>query len=254
LSRGIISSAELDAQQILSLLIENVLGPPVSPNEHCFYSIPAEPVDDVAQDIIYHTEVFRKILAELGYTPHPMNEAMAIIYSQCMKENFSGLAASFGSGMINIALAYQTVKGLDFSVSRSGDWVDSHAAKAVGSTASRMCSIKERGVDLANPQSREQEALALYIRALIKYCLENIAIQFKKVRTAIELPDPVPFIISGGTSKANGFMKVFIEEFEAIKRKGFPIEISEVRAARDPMTAVAEGLLVLAMEEHADAG
>ncbi len=39
------------------------------------------------------------------------------------------------------------------------------------------------------------------------------------------------------------------EEFEAMKKKGFPIQISEVRQAKDPMTAVAEGLLVLAMQE-----
>jgi len=251
LSHGVISAAELDAQQILSLLIENVLGKPVAPKEHCFYSVPAAPVDDVAQDIIYHTEVFRKILTELGYTPHPMNEAMAIVYSQCVKENFSGLAASFGSGMMNIALAYQTVKGLDFACARCGDWVDTQAAKAIGSTAARMCAVKEKGINLANAKSREEEAIALYVRALIKYCLENIAVQFRKVQASIDLPHPIPFIISGGTSRATGFIEVFIEEFEAIKKRGFPIEISEVRAAKDPMTAVAEGLLVLAMEEHA---
>jgi hypothetical protein len=84
---------------------------------------------------------------------------------------------------------------------------------------------------------------------LIQYCLENIAVQFRKVQTSIELPDPVPFIISGGTSLAGGFMEVFNQEFDTIKKKGFPIKISEIRAAKDPMTAVAEGLLVLAMEE-----
>jgi hypothetical protein len=251
LSRGVISAGELDAQQILSLLISNVVGDPVVEKEHCFYSIPAAPVDDENQDIIYHQEVFRKILAELGYTPHPMNEAMAIIYSQCAEENFSGLAVSFGSGMGNIALAYQTVKGMDFSVARGGDWVDTHAAKATGSTASRMCTIKEKGVDLANPKNRDEEALALYIRSLIKYVLENIAIQFKKVQSSLDLPEPIPFIVSGGTSKAGGFMKVFTDEFEAVKKRGFPIQISEIRSAKDPMTAVAEGLLVLAMEEHA---
>ena len=251
LSRGVISAGELDAQQILSLLIQHVVGVPVSEKEHCFYSVPAAPVDDEAQDIIYHQEVFRKILAELGYTPHPMNEAMAIIYSQCAEENFSGLSVSFGSGMGNIALAYQTVKGMDFSVARGGDWIDSHAAKATGSTSARMCAIKEKGVDLANPKNRDDEALALYIRALIKYVLENIAIQFRKVQATLDLPEPVPFIISGGTSRAGGFMDVFKEEFEAVQKRGFPIKISDIRQAKDPMTAVAEGLLVLAMEEHA---
>jgi actin-related protein len=253
LSRGVISAGELDAQQILSLLVQHVLEKPVLTKEHCFYSVPAVPIDDEGQDIIYHTEVFRKILTEHGYTAHPMNEAMAIIYSQCAKENFSGLAVSFGSGMCNIALAYQTVKGMDFSVARGGDWIDSHAAKATGSTAARACTVKEKGVNLLNPgRSREEEAIALYIRSLIKYCLENIAIQFRKVQSTINLPDPIPFVISGGTSKAEGFLEVFQEEFEAVSKKGFPIQISGIRSAKDPMTAVSEGLLVLAMEEHAD--
>lgn len=252
LSKGVISAGELDAQQILSLLISNVVGEPVVEGEHCYYSVPASPIDDEHQDIIYHTEVFRKILSELGYTPHPMNESMAIIYSQCAAETFSGLAVSFGSGMGNIALAYQTVMGMDFSVARGGDWVDQHAAKATGSTASRMCTIKEKGVDLASPKNRDEEAIALYIRALCKYVLENIAIQFKRVQSNIELPEPIPFVVSGGTSRAGGFMQVFQEEFEAIKKRGFPIEISEVRAAQDPMTAVAEGMLVLASEEYVE--
>jgi hypothetical protein len=252
LSRGVISAGELDAQQILSLLIGNVIGEPVSTGEHCFYSVPASPIDDETQDIIYHTEVFRKILSELGYTPHPMNEAMAIIYSQCADESFSGLAVSFGSGMCNIALAYQAMMGMDFSLARGGDWVDTHAAKATGSTASRMCAVKEKGVNLADPKNRDEEAIALYIRALIKYCLDNIAVQFRKVQSTVDLPDPVPFVISGGTSRAGGFLEVFKDEFESVKKRGFPIEISEIRAAANPMTAVADGLLILATEEHAE--
>ena len=252
LAKGVISAGELDAQQILSLLISNVVGEPSVPGEHCFYSVPAVPVDDEGQDIIYHTEVFRKILTELGYTAHPMNEAMGIIYSQCAAETFSGLAVSFGSGMCNIALSYQAMMGMDFSVARGGDWIDQHAAKATGSTASRMCAIKEKGVDLANPKNRDEEAIALYIRALIKYCLENISVQFRQVQSNVDLPEAVPFVVSGGTSRAGGFMEVFEQEFEAVKKKGFPIEISDIRAAKDPMTAVAEGLLVLAVEEHAD--
>lgn len=250
LSRGVISAGELEAQQVLSLLVKHVLGDPLAPGEHCFFSVPAAPIDDVAQDIVYHTEIFKKIISEYGYTPHPMNEAMAIVYSQCANSNFSGLTASFGAGMINIALAYQTIMGLSFSMAKSGDWVDAQSAKAVGSTASRMCSIKERGVDLANPKSRDEEALVLYIRSLIRYCLDNISTQFHKVQATLDLPDPIPFVVSGGTSLAGGFMTLFNEEFEAVKKKGFPIQISEVRHARDPMTAVAEGLLVLATEEH----
>jgi hypothetical protein len=154
------------------------------------------------------------------------------------------------SGMCNTALAYQTVKGLDFSLARGGDYIDRNAAKATGSTASRMCSIKEKGVNLADPKGRDEEAIALYIRALIRYTLENITVQFRNARTTIDLPEPIPFVVSGGTTLAGGFLDVFREEFQAMNRKGFPIPISEIRLATDPMTAVAEGLLVLASEEE----
>jgi hypothetical protein len=252
LSRGVIASGELEAQQILSLLVFHVLQEPTVDNEHCFYSVPASPIDDPDQDIVYHQEVFRKIISEHGYTPHPMNESMAIIYSQCADTNFSGLAVSFGSGMCNVALALQTVKGMDFSLARGGDWIDMHAAKALGSTAARVCAAKEKGIDLSNvtPGNREAEAIVLYIRALIRYCLDNIAVQFRRVQNTLSLPEPIPFVVSGGTSKAPGFLDVFKEEFEQVKKKGFPIQISDIRLAKDPMTAVAEGLLVLAMEEH----
>ena len=252
LSRGVISAGELDAQEVLSRLIHRVVGDPIIEGEHCFYSVPSMPIDDLSQDIIYHTEVFRKIIEERGYTPHPTNEAMAIVYSQCAKENFSGLAVSFGAGMCNIALAYSTVCGMDFAVARGGDWVDQHSGKAVGKTGSQMCAIKEKGIDLSKPENRDQEAIVLYIRNLIRYCLENISVQFRKVEASVELPEPIPFIVSGGTSKAGGFMDIFKDEFETVKKKGFPIEISEIRPAENPLNAVAEGLLVLAMEEYED--
>jgi hypothetical protein len=251
LKAGIVSSGEIEAQKILSLLIHNVLEDPQVEGEHCYYSVPASPIDDLDQDVVYHTEVFRRIIEEYGYTAHPMNEAMAVIYSQCAEEQFSGLSFSFGSGMTNVALSYQTVNGMNFSLSKAGgDWVDAHAAKAVGSSVSRICALKEKGVDLLAPKNREEEAIALYIRTLIRYCLENVIQQFKRVQNSIELPEPVPLIISGGTTKAGNFLKIFEDEFEKIKKRGFPIQISGIRSAKDPMTSVAEGLLVLASEEH----
>lgn len=252
LSQGIIAAGELKAQQVLSVLIKSVLGKPATDNEHCFYCVPAAPIDVQGQDVLYHQEIFRKIIEEQGYTPHAMNEAVAIIYSQCADSNFSGLSISFGSGMVNVALAYQTVVGMEFSLARGGDWIDHHAANARGTTSSRMCAIKEKGVNLLKPQGPDHEAIALYVRALIKYALENVAAQFKRVQTSIDLPEPIPFVVSGGTTRAEGFMEVFEEEFQGIKKRGFPIEISAVRPATDPMSAVAEGLLVLAMEEHAE--
>lgn len=618
LSRGVISAGELDAQWILSQLIKRVVGVPRVDNEYCFYSVPAEPLDNPGQDIVYHTEVFRSILGEHGFTGQPTNEAMAIIFSQCAKEKFSGLSMSFGAGMVNIALAYQANAGLEFSTCRClskdflvvtergvkpicemrpgedrvldgnghfsevlevvdngprtellsvhlrgmhglswdmtpdhrvlvksrfgwdwqpacslqegstvgiptvraetrhnsyyfgrkndtnitvvmarnlgrffgaflgdgscgphaegaefvqiamdlkypelidkyatvlrelfggfaaeaegfgveistasddgmariklhsaviarhmkkkfyneegakefplpvhkipnplalgileglldsdgwvdakrrtigntswpvmalvhqllnrfglrhhlgrrdprvggtnsrgvqivgrkdeltacvsgwvsttlfdellkregnevwdqhpdfmeyevsrvstipydghvydlkvasehhsfaglgmlvhncGDWIDQQAARAIGKTASQMCAIKEKGFDLKKPEGREQQALQMYYRAVIDHCFKAITAEFKKVANNVELPEPVPLVVSGGTTKAGSFMELFQEEFDRVRKK-FPIQISEVRPASNPLTAVAEGLLVLAQEEH----
>jgi hypothetical protein len=251
LSRGVISAGELDAQWILSQLIRRVIGVPRTAREFCFYSVPAEPVDNPGQDIVYHTEVFRSILDEHGYLGRPTNGAMAIIFSQCAQEKFSGLSASFGSGMVNVALAYQANSGMEFALSRAGDWIDQQAARAIGKTASQMCAIKERGLDLRKPEGREQQAFVMYYRNVIEYTLKSIASEFKKVANDIDLPEPIPFVVSGGTTKAGGFMELVEEEFDQVRRK-FPIQISEVRHATNPLTAVAEGLLVLAQEEHAN--
>lgn len=248
LSAGLVSSSDIDAMEVLGLLIKNVLGEPKVPGEHCYFSVPAAPVDKPGQDVIYHRGVLEKIVRECGYTPTAGNEAMAIVYAETAKEGFSGIGISFGSGMTNIALAVNTIEGLSFSVGRGGDWIDGGAAKSIGSTASRICAIKEKGVDLNAPQGREQEAITFYYKNLIEYAIDQIALQFASVQGKFTLPKPVPIVVSGGTSKAGGFLDLFKSVFDR-KRKRFPIEVSEIRAATDPLNAVANGLLIQAMQE-----
>lgn len=249
LQSGLVAAGELDALEILGILVRHVLGKPRVENEVCYFSVPAAPVDDLGRDVVYHRSVLERVVRECGYQAHPANEAMAIIYSECASSAFSGIATSFGSGMANVALAINTMEALTFSTARSGDWIDAGAAKSVGSTQARMCSIKERGLDLMKPQGREQESLAVYYKALIEYTLDHIASKFEEVRSKFTLPHPIPIVVSGGTSKAQGFLEFFTEVFES-KKKRFPLEVSEIRAAKEPLDAVARGLLVQAIQEY----
>jgi len=154
--------------------------------------------------------------------------------------------------MVNVCLMYQTMIGMAFSVSRSGDWIDESASKAVGTTASRIQAIKERGVDLLDPVTgdprnvREREAISIYYKSMALYALEAIKTEFNKRRGTIDLPNAIPMIISGGTAKATNFKEFFEQAFNTVKDK-FPIPISEIRMATDPLNAVAQGLLVAAM-------
>jgi len=250
LSEGIISASEVDSLEILGLLIKNVLGEPRTEKEHCYFSVPAVPVDS-DRDVIYHRGVFERIVSECGYTPHAANEAMGIVYSETAKEGFSGIGISFGSGMTNVALSINTIEGLTFSVSRGGDWIDIGAAGSVGQTQARICALKEKGFDLTKPMGREQEALAFYYKSAIDYALDKIEERFKSIQNQFSLSKPIPIVISGGTSKAGGFMDFFTEVFEK-RRKKFPIEVSELRHAKEPLNAVAYGLLIQAIQEHED--
>jgi hypothetical protein len=251
MAQGLISAGEHDALEILGIMVKNVLGEPREENEVCYFSIPAAPVDDLTRDVIYHQGVFERIVEECGYEAFPANEAMAIIYAETAAEGFSGLAISFGSGMVNVALAINTIEGMSFSLARSGDWIDAGAAKAVGSTQARICALKEKGIDLMAPEGREQEALTLYYKSLIDYCLKHIAAEFKKIEGRFALPKAIPLIVSGGTSMAGGFTEFFTQVFEK-KRRRFPIEVSEIRQAKEPLNSVAHGLLLQANQEYVE--
>jgi hypothetical protein len=245
---GVIASGEIDAQQVIGIMMKQILGDPKTPGEKCCYSIPAPAVDVVGSDITYHRAILGKILQEIGYKAEATNEALAIVFADCTKENFSGLGISYGSGMTNVCLAYNAMSALEFSLGKGGDWIDNGAAKAVSSTSAKMCAIKESGIDITKPKSREEEAIALFIQTLIDYTIDEFCKRFVKAKNEILVPKPIPIVVSGGTSLAGGFLDKFKERFE-IHRAKFPIQISEVRAAIDPMTAVATGLLMLSQME-----
>ena len=248
LSQGLISAGEMDALDVLGVLIKNVLGDPTEKNEVCYFSVPAAPVD-ADRDVVYHRGVFERIVTECGYEAYASNEAMAIVYAETAADGFSGLGISFGSGMCNLALAVSGVEGMVFSVARGGDWIDAGAAKATGSTQSRMCALKEKGFDLMAPEGREQEALALYYKSLIEYCIDQTTREFIKIKDRFALPKAIPIVVSGGTSLAGNFLPFFEKVFER-KRRKFPFEVSEIRHASDPLNAVARGLLIQAMQEY----
>jgi hypothetical protein len=251
LAGGLIAAGELKALDVLQYMITSLLKVPAVPNEHCFYSVPAAPIDNTSRDVIYHKQVFAKIIAKCGFNPTASNEAMAIVYSEAAKENFSALAFSFGAGMTNIALGYSAVETMAFSVERGGDWIDGGAARSLGTTASRICALKEEGINLADPKTREQEAIVFYYRELIEYALNWASMEFKRRGLGTTVTKPLPIIVSGGTSTATGFIDLF-NAVLAKQRKRLGLEIQEVRAAKEPFDAVARGLLVQANQEHAE--
>jgi hypothetical protein len=251
MSKGVISADEIDALDVLTLMLEKLIGGRVK-NGYCVYSIPAESIDIDTPPVLYHEKVFNMIFSKLGYTSEPLNEAMAIIFSECQKENLSGIAISFGAGLTNIACSYKGAPTLTFAVSRAGDWIDECSATSLGIVPNRITSIKEKeDFDLMNPfcknkkERRVRNAISFYYKALIEYVLKVIITKFNEDADGLQINEKIPIIVSGGTSKPQGFLELFKEVFDTFS--DFPYEISEIRHAKDPLSAVAEGSLLYAL-------
>jgi hypothetical protein len=246
MEKGLISPKEINAIDVLTLMIKDLIGDTKDKEIYCSYSIPAEAIDD-ERSVTYHENVFARILNTLGVNHTAVNEGMAIIYSECAKEKFSGIGISFGAGMANVAIAYKGIEVLKFSTARAGDWIDKQVAADMGVISNRVTNKKEKymklkgEVDVKNKRDRRMlESLFYHHKSLIDYTIKKIIKEFDE-QVAIELDDPIPIVVSGGTSLPEGFVSLFEQ---AIMQKELPFEVSEVRRAKNPLTAVANGLLI----------
>lgn len=251
LKSGMVSPGDQASLSILGDLIHAVAGEAQVKGEPCCFSVPAAPINQPNRDLVYHKGILSKIIGSLGYTPIPVNEAMAVVYSSAADDDFSALGVSWGSGMVNFAMSVSAIEGMSFSTVNSGDWVDEGAARARGQTQSRMCAIKESGVDILNPEGDDAEAIAFYYRELIDSTLQQSIAHFRGSKI---MPDrPIPMYVAGGTSMAKGFLELLGQRV-ALHRRQMPIQISGIHHVKDPLNAVSLGLLVQASQIAQDGG
>lgn len=246
MEKGLISPKEISAIDVLTLMIKDLIGDIKDKEIYCSFSVPAEAVDE-ERSVVYHKNVFSRILNSLGLNHTAVNEAMAIIYSECAQENFSGVAISYGAGMCNLVVSFKGLEALTFSAARSGDWIDNMVAADLDMVPNRVTSIKEKYLNLnGNVEIKDKkikrvlEALFYYHKALIEYTVKELVKQFNE-KSNIQIEGGVPIIVSGGTSMPQGFLELFKSVITSYE---LPFEISEIRAAKNPLTAVANGLLI----------
>ncbi|MAE77575.1 MAG: hypothetical protein CMJ85_11990 [Planctomycetes bacterium] len=239
---GMISPSDIEALPMIKLIISKVLGEPAAPNENCYFSVPAESID-ADNNVVYHQGLFEGLLRKAGYNAKPINEAHAVVFAELADSDFTGIALSFGGGMVNACIAYKTIPALTFSVARGGDWIDKNVAQVLGVKSSKAAHFKEQGVDIRSPKTREEEAISIYYRNLIHYIMENLAVRFENGQDMPMFPDPIDIVCSGGTSLVGGFTEVFQDEFAKLN---FPIPIRKIFRAEEALNSVAKGCLVAA--------
>jgi hypothetical protein len=240
LRRGVISPKEKNSLPMLKLLIENLLGRGDG-ETNLVYSVPAKPIDGYF-DIVYHTEIMGAYLGQMGYKAQPINEAFAIALSELLDEGLSGICLSFGAGMVNVAVIHHGDPLVEFSMTKAGDYIDTAAGHALDISPSLVQLEKESGVDLLNPSTKIMEAVSVYYGSVIRYALENTAFELEKRKKDLPIfRESVTMIVSGGLTLAAGFTQ---KMEEVLKTVNFPIGIKEIRMAKNPMTAVANGSLL----------
>jgi hypothetical protein len=252
MASGILNPQEKDGRSVIGALVKALLGEPSEDDERCCFSVPAVPVDNPTANTVWHSGFFSQLIESFGYEAEPVNEALAIIYSECADEDHSGIAISHGGGQINICASYKLVGTLEFSISRSGDWIDNATAAATGISIAKVLKVKEDpAFDLLTASAGDDEigqALYYHYKAMIKYEIQTLIKEWSKMQSQLDFPSAIPIILSGGTASIKGFKELWEKELEKVqKRTPLPFDIKEVRMAEDPLGAVARGLLTYAL-------
>ena len=262
---GAISAKEQYAIPIIREILKNVLESSLpTPREvsnyrkgmkairKIAYSCPGPAIDDPSIDVSYHSNVLSEIFKSFGFEPIEVNEAQAIIFSELEKTNYTGMAISFGAGMMNICAAFNATKipQLTFSVAKCGDWIDEKSAVASNTETIMAQMAKEEMTFNINKiyDTGVEKALCVYYRMLISDHLVPYLIEGFK-HSAFSPKEPINMILSGGTASVRGFLdnviKLMPQSFK--NRFGKEVKIGKISVAKEPLYSVATGCLAKAI-------
>jgi hypothetical protein len=245
--RGVVSPKEKDAKRVLAYILKEVAGQASEPGEKLVFCVPAQPVDqpDEDFDVGYHEDIIKMVLGEVGYSARAINEAEALCYSELEDDDYTGVALSCGAGMVNCCVMLNGEPTVMFSTTKSGDWVDRMAAVATAEPDSVVQAEKEHGeFTIGEPSDNPiLAAVSSYYERLIDYTTKQLAAAMTGHKLLPKFKNPLPVVIAGGTSRAGGFIELFSAK---LVENNFPLPVSVVRHAGDPLHAVARGCLVAA--------
>jgi hypothetical protein len=195
--------------------------------------------------IAYHEASCRQVLTELGYDAQPIVEGLAVVLGEMELSNFTGIGISCGSGLSNVCLAVLSLPVVSFSIAKGGDFVDSQAALATGELATRLRILKEQSFELDGfSGDRVQNALTVYYDDMIHMVVEALREGLAASGRLPKLDRAIPLVLTGGSAMPRGFLRRFEK---ALRPEEFPLELSEIRLAGDPLNSTARGALLASL-------
>ena len=246
MTRGVLNPQEPANAAMLKQLIENLTDGERRSGLPVYYSVPAAPLG-AEENLTYHDATIAQILRELDCTPTPINEGLAVVFSELEDTNYSGIGISFGGGLVNVCLSYLAVPVLSFSVPKAGDYIDSSASTITGELSTRIRMAKEESFYINGHFSDKlHQVLNVYYDEMIRSVVNGLKDAFSNSRNIPKMGRPVPMVLSGGSAMPKGFR----DRFEKLlKESEFPLPLSEIRMAQAPLNSTAKGALVAALAE-----
>lgn len=245
MERGVLSSTESESLNMIRQIITSLVGQAKEKQRLCF-TVPSEALG-AEQNLTYHEATLRQILTELGYDTKAVNEGLAVVYGELESTNYTGIGISCGGGLCNVCFAYLSIPVLSFSIPKAGDYIDASAASMTGERATRIRLIKEEGFHLnGHFADKVEQAIGVYYDDMINDLVAAMKEALRNTRKMPKLNRPMPLVLSGGTALPSGFR----DRFEQIlKEQNFPLQVSEIRMAADPLHTAARGALVAALSD-----
>lgn len=241
---GVLNPGEPESEAQMAEIFKSLLAG--TPASKIYFSVPAAPLGS-SENTTYHEATIRQILTGLGHDVQSINEGLAVIYGELESSNYTGIGISCGGGLCNVCLAYLSVPVLSFSIAKAGDYIDGSAATATGELATRVRIAKESGFHFnGHFTDKVQQVLSVYYDDMIQALVGGMVDAFSNTKTIPRLGRPIPLVLSGGTVMPKGFRDRFAKALEAAN---FPLAVSEVRVADQPLYSTARGALFAAMSE-----
>lgn len=244
---GLLNPQEEMSQHIIQRIIELVV-PRARRNETLCFSVPGRG-ENANGNLVYHEAVLKNFLQQLGYKAKGINEGQAVVFSELQDENFTGIGVSFGGGMCNVSVSFMSMPMITFSVPKSGDYIDRNVAEVLGErNSTRVRLFKEENLDLSRPPKDDMtRALHIFYEDVLQALIDRLRMEFKHSSQLPKVDRPMKVVLAGGTARPTGFLHKFENMLRA--EGDFPIEIAEVRMAKDPLTTTANGCYIAAMSE-----
>lgn len=240
---GLVNLGEDEGINVIHAILNRLITPPEKENEPLWFSVPGKSIDSPGT-AIFNESIFKTYLMNLGYSPQPINEGMAVLVSELSNDYATGIGISIGGGMCNICCAYLSIPVMTYSIQKGGDFIDKMVAGSVDQPPAKIKSIKEKELDLSGtPKNNIEHGLHACYDNLFSTLVKSLEQALSTSDSVPKLRQAVPIILSGGTVLAAGSRDKFASILQKVK---LPLKISDIVLAENPLHATAKGAYLMA--------